>query len=440
MTIDMVEPPSSLVHPSPSPTNCRPAQQSKSSGTKRLVGIDVARAAALIGMFTQHAHPAGPEGEPSTGWVGWLFTESAGRASVLFFLLSGVSLAMIHRHGSFTATPSVLRRRGLLLLTGGILLTASIWPGSILQHYGVMFLLAPWLLRLGRRGLGITTAAGLVGGPVAMLWAPRLGGDVYELWKGESGSWLIAQVWDLAVGGLYPLIIWIGFFTLGMLIGRVDVGSRRVVYWLLAAGLVGTFAFGTIAKTLATNFDGDLPFDATVAGEPEPADEGNDSGLAGRDDLFDKEAFLDEQKVFDKEAFFDVEEVPARWQDLYDTTGHSGRMGWTLQTSCIAIAILGLALALPRRLHRALRPLAALGSMSLTAYLVHIVLVTDVWEPYVSEAGWSIISQEWVFAGLVGVMTLACVIFHRILGGGPLEQLLRHFTLRPGDRRETTRY
>ncbi len=381
---------------------------------ERLVGVDIARALALIGMFTQHAHVGGETGESSTGWVGWLFTESAGRAAVLFFVLSGVSLAMIHRNGSASARPVVLRRRGFLLLAGGLLLTISIWPASILQHYGAVFLVAPWLLQLSRHWLAIASGLGLIGGPVAMLWLPRLGDDVLGRWSGATGSWLVDQAWDLLVGGLYPLVIWIGFFTVGMSIGRIELQGRRVASGLAAFGVAATVVLGLTAGALADRFDGDeVLLDADAELGADFVEELDEDGVP-LDDYFDR---------------------PIRWQELYVTTGHSGRMGWTLQTSGIAIAILGLALALPQRSHRVLYPLAALGSMSLTAYLVHIALVTDGWEAHIAGAGWSIAAQEWAFAGLVAAMILICVIFHRWLGVGPVERLLKHFTLRPGDRR-----
>lgn len=413
---------------------------SRSNG-RRLVGIDIARALALIGMFTQHIHIADSEGASSTGWVSWLFEESAGRASVLFFLLSGVSLAMIHRSGSFSATPSVLRRRGFLLLTGGILLTQSVWSASILQHYGLVFLLAPWLLRLKRRGLGFVTAAGLIGGPIAMLWLPRFNDDVLGWWTGGTGGWLIRQAWDLAVSGIYPMVIWIGFFTLGMLIGRTRIELRRTAAAIAIGGVAATLLFGSAARVL-TEQDADYGYVDIAATETEPG-----TSTADIDNLTDAElgtSLQVEQSDIGSEVdkfgsdFYDDatfgSDGPIEWRSLYDTTGHSGAMGWTLQTSGIAAAILGLALLIPSRARRLLHPLAALGSMSLTAYLVHIALVTDVWDAHVTDAGWSVTNQEFAFAGLVATMTLTCMAFHRWLGVGPLEKLLKHFTLRRGDR------
>ena len=382
---------------------------------ERLVGVDIARALALIGMFTQHAHVGGETGESSTGWVGWLFTESAGRAAVLFFVLSGVSLAMIHRNGSASARPVVLRRRGFLLLAGGLLLTISIWPASILQHYGAVFLVAPWLLQLSRHWLAIASGLGLIGGPVAMLWLPRLGDDVLGRWSGATGSWLVDQAWDLLVGGLYPLVIWIGFFTVGMSIGRIELQGRRVASGLAAFGVAATVVLGLTAGALADRFDGD-------------------------------EVLLDA----DAELGWPTSSRSSTRTACHSTTTSIGRSGGR---SCTSPR--GTRVGWVGRSRRAVSPSpssvwpsrcrngrTAFCTRSLRSDRCRSPRTSctsrsspTAGRPHIAGAGWSIAAQEWAFAGLVAAMILICVIFHRWLGVGPVERLLKHFMLRPGDRR-----
>lgn len=380
----------------------------------RLVGIDIARALALMGMFTQHVFLSDAEGATSTGWVGRVFLEAGGRASVLFFVLSGVSLTMIASRGSASATDGALRRRGGLLLFGGLLLSFLLWPASILQHYGVAFLVAPWLLRLGRRGLGVVTAAGLLGGPVLLLFAGRWTGDVLGLWSGNAGATLISNTWDIAVSGIYPMVLWIGFFTLGMLLGRLDLWDRSTLVGLVGAAMVVAIGVGTISSSLEDRF-----------GIPDFGDvDSVEAGSFTDDDAGDEVFFSDE---------FGVE--PADWRSLYDVSGHSGHIGWTLQTGALAAAVMGFVLLLPARVTSKLAPLAWMGSMSLTAYLVHIVLVTDVFEPFVADAGLSVVTQEWLLLGLIAVMAGICSIFFKLMGAGPLERLLKQ--LSAGGSRDT---
>ncbi len=409
-------------------TPTEPAVTKRPGSSGRLVGIDIARAVALMGMFTQHVSIFDDGDGRSTGWVAWLFTEFSGRAAVLFFVLSGVSLSIIHGRNSASAQSAALYRRGFLLLTGGILLTISIWPASILQQYGVAFLLAPLLLRFSRVGLAVGTVAGLIGGPILLLFAQNWSDDVNGLWEGQTGSWLITNVWDILVSGIYPMVLWIGFFMFGMLVGRIDLSDRRNLLRLGAAALLAATAFGMTANALTDRY-GTPDFEETFQDD---FDEGEFAKLEKKFDENGDERFGDKfgkkfDDGFDEQEFFP--EVPADWRSLYDVTGHSGRIGWTMQTGALAVAALSLALLIPARLTRFLKPLAWMGSMSLTAYLVHILLVTDVFGPFIENADWSIGAKELAFGGLVVSLVAICSVFYGLFKTGPLEWLLKQFTL-----------
>lgn len=425
-----------------------PAAAAPPSG--RLVGIDIARAVALLGMFTQHVHLEGDGSEFSTGWVAFVFREAAGRASVLFFVLSGVSLSIIAAKGSASAGSTALVRRGFLLLAGGLLLTETIWSASILQHYGVAFLAAPLLLRLGRRGLATVTGVGLVGGPILLLFAPNWTDDLIGPLDGASSRWLVGSVWDIAVSGIYPMVLWIGFFTLGMLIGRLDLADRRLLVRLAAGAIVIALGVGLAASAATERFGRPDGFDESAfddgAFEDGAFDDGAFEDGAGEDGAAGESEELDESKKLDAfdgfesgDEFAGFGDVPPDGRALLDVAGHSGGMGWTLQTGSMAVAALAGALLLPGSVTGRLRPLAWMGSMSLTAYVVHIVLVTDVAGPYLEESEWSIVTRELFFAGLLVALITICSILHRLFGVGPLEWLLKQFTVGPGDARVSAR-
>jgi peptidoglycan/LPS O-acetylase OafA/YrhL len=58
----------------------------------RLVGVDLARALAVFGMFTVHV---GPAPTPGGGVGDWFLGLASGRASALFATLAGFSLMLI---------------------------------------------------------------------------------------------------------------------------------------------------------------------------------------------------------------------------------------------------------------------------------------------------------------------------------------------------------
>ena len=353
-------------------TATAPAVTSTDAPVRRgwIRGIDLARGLALAAMCTQHVFIEGPDGGTSTGWVAWLFRESAGRASVVFFVLSGVSLALITAGGSRSADPRALRRRGIALVGVGLALAGTVWEASILQHYGVAFLVAPWLAGASRRALAAVTAAGLLGGPVALLAVPNLDDGVRGAADGTLVDPIVETAWDILAVGHYPMVLWIGFFTLGVLLGRLDLRHRAVVGRLVAGGAAVAVIAGLVVGLLGG-----------------PAAEG--------------------------------------WRQLLETAGHSGMAGWTVQTGGIAVALIAAAIALPEAATDRLGPLVATGSMSLTAYLLHIVLVVGVFELGIAPLGWSVGSQEASFFALVGLMVLSCVGFARWNRVGPAERIMK---------------
>lgn len=402
---------------------------------RRVVGVDLARGLALLGMFTVHVFVAGPRGEEPGAMTSWILEAPSGRASVLFFLLSGLSLSLISRRGSVSAEPVTLRRRGFILLIGGLLLTRVVWSGSILEHYGVMFLFAPWLVRRSDRAVAGLAATGILLGPIALLLFLPLSGTVAGLSDGAIG-WAVESAWGLAFGQ-YPLVVWFGFFALGIGLGRLNLESRRTAAGMLAVGVLGigivwggvaTFgAAGIDAPEMDSAYGSEVPLDGEF-GDDEKVFTLSDAQLAKLMEL-DK---FDFKKEF-KESFEDdpLSFIGAKASrnptQLLGTSPHSNRIGWTLQSASIALGVLGLALLTTPFIQRLLLPLAALGSISLSAYLIHIVLITDVWERFVANGGtrFSTTMQLLFLIGLELLLVAIATVITRRWRTGPFERGLK---------------
>ncbi|BDZ43068.1 hypothetical protein GCM10025865_23670 [Paraoerskovia sediminicola] len=74
-------------------------------GPGRLVGLDVARGLAVLGMFA--AHVGVVEGARGAGWL----TIADGRSSILFAVVAGISIALV-TGGAAPRTASRCSRRG----------------------------------------------------------------------------------------------------------------------------------------------------------------------------------------------------------------------------------------------------------------------------------------------------------------------------------------
>ncbi len=335
----------------------------------RIAAIDIARGIALIGMMVVHLAFVSEE---SLEWA-ILLEAPSGRAAVLFFILSGLSLSVIARRGARSAQPSVLLKRGVVLVLAGVVMRGFFEP-TILAHYGAVFLMTPWLLKRSNRFLGGMAATALIAGPVATLWfswnLTAWGAQLLGGMGGGVTGWAVGLVGALLFDS-YPLAVWIGFFAIGMLVGRTDLGNRRVAAGLLAAG-VALVVVSTVTIQLTDHL---LPYgdDAEfVSADSEWKDEPLSETAPA--DASDEEWKLDPSS--DKWAF---EWTYPQWTMLLSGEPHANTTPWALQSSGIALSVIGLLAMAPAVVTRFMSPLAALGSISLTAYVFHAFLIVDVW-------------------------------------------------------------
>ncbi|MCB0981163.1 MAG: DUF418 domain-containing protein, partial [Ilumatobacter sp.] len=117
-----------------------------------------------------------------------------------------------------------LARRGLMLLAAGYVLD-WIWSGTILWYYGGLFLVGAAVVTLRDRWVLALGAASVLASAGIQWWS------VQRTAGGHSTAWLLQGhseatqsprdlLFDLFVRGTHPLVPWLGFFCLGILLGR----------------------------------------------------------------------------------------------------------------------------------------------------------------------------------------------------------------------------
>jgi len=366
-----------------------------------LVGVDVARGLALLGMIAVHViDDVDSRGNPT------LTTEvAAGRASTLFVMLAGVGLALLSggqrpaEGRARTAVAAGIAVRALLIGAIGLLLGDLFGESTevevILPYYGLLFLLAIPLLGLRPRTLAWITAGVVAVAPVVILWivadagAAELdaGGNVTFATLFEDPGGLFSA---LLVTGPYPVLAFMAYLCAGMAIGRLNLSSSRLAAGLLAGGLAMALAAQLVSSMLLFQL----------------------GGLSQVVDLEDADST--------KEAVNQVLWAPkpvGSWWYLAVPAPHSSTPIDLLHTLGSAMAVLGAALLLCRirAIASLLRPLAAAGSMTLTLYTAHLlVLATGVLE-----------DEQVVLYLLMIVAALAFGYFwQRKMGQGPLERMV----------------
>lgn len=407
----------------------------------RVVALDIARGIAVLGMAA--AHTAALPGElrwddPST-WVDLV----NGRSSILFAVLAGISIAIMTGRTRIPAGPELaharlrLVARGLVIFAIGLvleLLGTSI--AVILTFYGAVYALAILFIGMRVSRIVIWAASLAVAGPalVAGLMALALS---------SSGSGI-----SFVLDGTYSIIVWTALMLAGLALGRLDVTRRKTAALALAAGVVLSAVGYTVGGVWAQDQYGDDSswFFSSETGsssfvdewyEPEmvPGDEADLTGMVCEDY---GDGYLSCYPEEDYTEFpsddLALEEDANGWATYPDAVAtadvggtmlsaflssspHSGGTMEILGSGGLALALIGLLLLTGEALRYVLLPLAAVGTMPLTAYTAHVVAIWAVMGP----GGWSQPPQ--LFWLLAAGLLLGCTLWALLLGRGPLERL-----------------
>lgn len=241
----------------------RPPAGLTRSGHPRAIGLDVARAVAMIGVVVMNYHGminfSGWSSHP-TSLIERVFDIRSGalstRFAALFMVTAGVGVTLLsdraRRSGTHADIVDVrlrLLRRGSILLISGWLLDLA-WPGTILFHYGAFFVLAAFIFHLRTRMLTVIAAAAALTAVCIATWRRmRLLDDDPTLWVSpshiESVQDLMARVF---LGYTHPAFPWFAFLVVGMIMGRhldaIRIHARRI--------LIGSCAAIVVAYVMAT--------------------------------------------------------------------------------------------------------------------------------------------------------------------------------------------
>jgi hypothetical protein len=349
---------------------------------------------------------------------------ASGRASALFAVLAGCGLALATggphpRTGRALAGArrAVVARAGVVaavgLTVGGLPTPAAV----ILAYYGMLFLLALPVLGWRFRRLAAASAVCAVITPLVSHLLRRAS----PRGPGPNLGWedLLVAPADLArtllLDGYYPVLTWSTYLFAGLAVGRLPLVSTRVAVRVAAAG-AALAATGLAAGALTL---------ATIG----PAALGRATGESAAD-------------VLHRLATSSYGTSPtSSWWWLGTAGRHSGTTPDLLHTTGTALLVIGGLLLLVPPTHpatarwtllgrRLVAPLVAVGSMTLTLYSLHVLLLgaTRDWDRLDD------VPVSLVLVGHVVVALTAAVAVGAPHRRGPLEAL----TAAGGRRAEAT--
>lgn len=358
----------------------------------RLVGIDVVRAVALIGVVVMNYHGYLNGGSGTDTFFGRLFHPWVGvlstRFAATFVTIAGVGVVLLtnraRRSGDRQAISDArwrLIRRGTLLYAFGYVLD-WIWPGTILFYYGAFFVIGAFLFRLRIRWLVVIGASSALAAAAISWWGFERAQD------GRPASWLFASsprsprslLFDTFVNGTHPVLPWLAFLCCGMVIGRLLPVMDRFRWRLVGLGAVmvgGGYLLSSAITRIADH--------GTV--------EDQRWGVLGRTDPFNRGL-------------------------LYTVV--------TLGSSMIAVLVISW-LAERAPASPVVDVLRRAGQMTLSLYVLHVLVFNEL----VYRQGWITptgLDTALVFAaGFWAVAILFGAWWNRFVGIGPLEWVYRRF-------------
>lgn len=223
--------------------------------TKRIIGFDLARAYAILGMFIVNFNTVfgSHKDESPMGMFLGLFN---GNSSTIFVILAGMGVSLMSNRPEYTVAEKkqlrsvVVKRSWFLFFTG--LLLYMWWPADILHFYGGYMHIAALLLFINRK---------------YYLWAAGIAILIFHLlllvinyqkgWNFETLEYV--DFWTISgflrntfYNGWNPILPWIAFFMLGMWLGRLnwnDASTRKKIF---ITGVV-VFACMELLQVMAYN-------------------------------------------------------------------------------------------------------------------------------------------------------------------------------------------
>ena len=354
----------------PSPARKASASGSSSARRNRIAGVDLARAAAILGMFAVHIGPTG------NGTVAErVYSLPHGRASILFALVAGAGVTLLaasQRRSAGQARATLTWRAVLLLPLGLVLQELDHGVSVILQDYAVLFLLAIAVIGLSDRWLLALAGIALVAGPLGFLWGQVVDPDTFARQPAAWGDGAATIAHRLVLSGAYPLITWAAPFLFGMWLGRRDLRVSRTRLALAVGG--GITAVAAVAASFALS---------TVFGEPTD---------------------------------------PVGWDQIISDNPHTQMPLWLLTATGSAAMVLGLCLMAADAAERVLWPLVATGQLALTVYVGHLLALHFAPDALRSD---QVAGATGLLVGFTVASAVVAVAWRAKFNRGPLEVALQ---------------
>jgi len=332
-------------------------------------GLDLARFIAFVGMvFINFKVVMVAHLDPNhVGFSDLL----EGRAAALFAVLAGIGLGLSARHTTHQQTFILTLKRAAFLFVLGLMNT-TIFEADILHYYAFYFLIGAFCLTLRSWLLmGLIFLSNIAFVACVFTFDYDKGWDWTEL--SYQDFWTpMGFIRNLIFNGFHPILPWISFLILGILISRLDLKSHTIQNRLIWIGFIGYSVIELISKWLKSNVSENL----TIL----------------------------------------IETVPIPPMPLYVLSG-----------ICAALFIIGLCLKLTPFFEetKVLKWLNPAGRQTLSLYIAHIIIGMGILESLNRIGAQSLLETTIATALFCGFATVFAYFWSSKFKRGPIEILIR---------------
>jgi hypothetical protein len=346
---------------------------------KRIPGIDLARGLGMVGVFAAHLTPD-------------RLTLFHGRSLALLVLVAGVTLGEKN-----SSQLHAVARAALLFLLGFALIVAQSSVVIVLPYLACTFILASPLQKYSARRL-------LAMGLAATVILPMLSFFLCFVFRIMSDHEFAApDILDLLFSGSYPVCALLPTYLIGLGLGKLGWENRAFINWGLALALaLILFGYGTSFVLLQT---------------PEVQSRLHEAFQSSNYRIEEEAKF----GPLTLDQFLNLQDgvVPPEdlvWQAV--ASPHSGTPFDVMGSTGVALLALLLCAALvhlPKKFHLLFSPLMALGSVSLSAYVLQVLfsrtMISEVYPQYKME----------IFCVFTVAVSLGAWLWRKKWKRGPLE-------------------
>ncbi|MEB2282748.1 heparan-alpha-glucosaminide N-acetyltransferase domain-containing protein [Lysinibacillus xylanilyticus] len=227
--------------------------------SKRIEGLDFARALAMFGMLIVNFKIIMGATGKGSDWLIWFTGLFEGRASATFVTLAGIGVALMTRKArnggdlsSIKENRMKLWKRSAFLFILGLLLYVAEWTGDILHYYGIYMLIASFLIVASTKRMIILSSIILFTSQVLQVTM-----NYFKGWNPNQPFMEYLNFWtiegflrNLLYNGYHPVFPWICFFFLGMIFGRLNLSEKAIRNKMLIISIFSLITIEVLSQVL----------------------------------------------------------------------------------------------------------------------------------------------------------------------------------------------